>query len=257
MPEGPEVRGYYNYIKPNLLNSVVTELKFISGRYHTTPPQYYNDLLTALPLRVTELHVKGKTIFINLDSKFWMSFTHGMTGYWDTHPSKHARIQFTMDNGKLYYTDPRNFGRATIYMDAESYSAALDALGPDVMCDTTDFNAFYFRLDKKPKTKIGAALLDQKLVCGIGNYMRCDILWYSRIHYLRTIGSLTQSERIELFNAVKTLCAHWIEWNERESECSESESDDYTLIYNKDVDCYGNKVLRKTWLSRTIHYVDF
>jgi hypothetical protein len=79
--------------------------------------------------------------------------------------------------------------------------------------------------------------------------MRCDILWYAKLHYTRTIGSLTEKERLDLYNAVKVLTFHYLNRNEDE--------DDYCLIYYKDHDTYGNNVNRTKWLGRTIHYVEW
>ena len=95
----------------------------------------------------------------------------------------------------------------------------------------------YSRINNKPRSKIGAVLLDQKLIAGIGNYMRCDILWYAKLHYTRTIGSLTEKERLDLYNAVKVLTFHYLNRNEDE--------DDYCLIYYKSIEYFYMKPIQR------------
>lgn len=251
MPEGPEVLEYYQFIKPILMNNTITEIRVLSGKYLK---KEVPGLERTGKFTVEELLVKGKCIFIKCSISgsfdlFAMSFTHGMTGWWDTERDKHSRIKLSIDDTHhLYYNDPRNFGTVKVYTDHNAYLEAQDALGPDVLDENTTFDLFYSRLLTKPRSKIGAALLDQKLVSGIGNYMRCDILWLAKLHYTRTIGSLSTSELQALYNAVKTMCCHYLNTDESDP--------DYTLIYYRDTDPYGNKVHRTTWLGRTVHYVE-
>ncbi|NDD53592.1 hypothetical protein EBZ39_06900 [bacterium] len=245
MPEGPEVLEYYNFIKPILMDNTITEIRVLSGKYLKKEVLGLERIGT---FTVKDVLVKGKCIFIDFDS-FMVSLTHGMTGWWDTERDKHSRIQMCIgDTHHLYYNDPRNFGTVKVYTDHQSFVEALDALGPDVLDDNTTFDLFYSRLLRKPRSKIGAALLDQQLVSGIGNYMRCDILWLAKLHYTRTIGSLTAHELQTLYDAVKTMCVHYLNTDESDPH--------YTLIYYHDFDVYGNKVHRTTWLGRTIHYVE-
>lgn len=256
MPESPEVREYYNFVKSSLLNKSIENIEILSGKYQKCNPEYWNILQENISNKnkVTDIIVKGKTIFIEIECKnnsIWLSFTHGMTGFWDTEQIKHSRILFRIKNGEVvYYNDPRNFGTMNIYINRIDYENAIGHLGPDVLHENLTYDQFYSRIDKKPRSKIGAVLLDQKLIAGIGNYMRCDILWYARLHYTRTIGSLTEKERLDLFNAVKVLTFHYLNYNN-------TDDNDYCLVYYKEHDSYGNKVNRTKWLGRTIHYVEW
>lgn len=260
MPESPEVREYYNFIKPILLNKTINNIKILSGKYQKNKPTnwdilekkiYNKNYIISKKNYVSDITVKGKTIFIEISIKndfIWLSFTHGMTGWWDIEFTKHSRISFELENNiTLYYNDTRNFGKMSIYIDKIDYENAINHLGPNVLDENLTYNEFYSRIDKKPRSKIGAVLLDQKLIAGIGNYMRCDILWHCRLHYTRTVGSLNEKERLDLYNSVKTLCLHYLNYND--------DQDDYFLIYSKEKDPYNNEVKRTKWLGRTIHYV--
>ena len=61
----------------------------------------------------------------------------------------------------------------------ESY---VRALGPDILADPPDIEGIVARLrGADPGTAIGEALLDQRLVAGIGNLWRAEALWRARI----------------------------------------------------------------------------
>merc|ERR1712094_41164 len=62
---------------------------------------------------------------------------------------------------------------------------------------------FVNKLDKiikrNPKKVIGEILLEQKLLAGVGNYIRSDILWLSKISPFRKIIDLKTEEKNLIF----------------------------------------------------------
>ncbi len=85
----------------------------------------------------------------------------------------------------------------------------LASLGPDVLPVEGPFDADEARrrLSLRPEREIGAALLDQQAVAGIGNYLRADILFLCRIGPFRTVGSLSGDEWTCLLGAIPNVCA--------------------------------------------------
>jgi endonuclease VIII len=68
-------------------------------------------------------------------------------------------------------------------------------LGPDILADPPDLDAITARLRvTDPRTAIGEALLDQRLVAGIGNLWRAEALWRARISPWRPLGELEDEE---------------------------------------------------------------
>jgi endonuclease-8 len=60
---------------------------------------------------------------------------------------------------------------------------ALVALGPDVLADPLDLPGVVVRAAQRPpETEIGDLLLDQRVVCGIGNIYRSEALFLSGVH---------------------------------------------------------------------------
>jgi endonuclease-8 len=68
-------------------------------------------------------------------------------------------------------------------------------LGPDILAPAPDFGAMVSRLRLAPaSTPLGEALLDQRLVAGIGNKWMAEALWEARISPWRAVGGVADAE---------------------------------------------------------------
>lgn len=86
---------------------------------------------------------------------------------------------------------------------------ALNQLGPDVLADHFDAAAVIRRLRSSPDLEVGAALLDQSLIAGLGNVFKSEVCFASRIHPFRQLATLSISELTALVtNARKLLTAN-------------------------------------------------
>lgn len=257
MPEGPEIRRYFLYINPLLIDSTIKRINVLSGKYLNKTP--IKNLEKVKDILIKKCFVKGKTIFIEFESELvkGMSFVHGMTGYWSEKLEKHSRLYIELNETKfLYYNDPRNFGIIKVYETEGEFKDAQDQLGPYVLDELT-YSQFWSRFNKKKRSKLGTVLLDQKVVSGIGNYLRCDILWYVRkicgynsVTHNRLIGSLTEDEKRCLHNVTINICRYRAELPYN----LEFPLEDF-YVYNQKYDIYGNEVIRENFGGRTIHYV--
>jgi endonuclease-8 len=71
----------------------------------------------------------------------------------------------------------------------------IRSLGPDILADPPDFDAMLSRLRSADGgLAIGDALLDQRLVAGIGNLWRAEALWRAQISPWRKTGELSDEE---------------------------------------------------------------
>lgn len=81
----------------------------------------------------------------------------------------------------------------------------LHDLGPDILAshDPAELAA---RLDTvDPATAIGDALLDQRVVSGLGNIWRCEALWVGRVHPRTPVGEVATQARFALMRAAAQL----------------------------------------------------
>jgi endonuclease VIII len=82
----------------------------------------------------------------------------------------------------------------------------LAQLGPDILATPPDLDAMIARLRAAPQARdVGDALLDQRLVAGIGNMWRSEALWLARISPWRTLADVTDDELREILEASASL----------------------------------------------------
>ena len=67
-------------------------------------------------------------------------------------------------------------------------------LGPDILADPPDYEAMLTRLRRENTREIGDALLDQRLVAGIGNVWKVESLWAMRVSPWRRLSGVTDEE---------------------------------------------------------------
>lgn len=82
--------------------------------------------------------------------------------------------------------------------------AVLDRLGPDPLRDDADPERVWEALRKRSRP-IGDALLDQRLIAGVGNILRNEALFVSGIHPLRRSDRLTGEQFRALWETVSRL----------------------------------------------------
>jgi formamidopyrimidine-DNA glycosylase len=120
-------------------------------------------------------------------------FHFGMTGLlvWtgdgdENH--RHDRIVFRLDGGELRYRNMRRFGGVWVARSERERDAATGRLGPDAL--DLDSELFQELLSRR-RGAIKPALMDQKLIAGLGNLLSDEILWRARINpraQARTLG---------------------------------------------------------------------
>jgi endonuclease-8 len=80
------------------------------------------------------------------------------------------------------------------------------SVGPDILGDPPDFGTMVKRLRAEPQEReIGDALLDQRLVAGIGNLWRAEALWEARVSPWRRLGEVGDDELRAVLEAAHAL----------------------------------------------------
>lgn len=122
---------------------------------------------------------------------------------------KHHHVVFEMDNGAtITFNDPRRFGFMELAAKGEDYR--LDHIGPEPL--SNNFNGPILRAALKgKKSKIKAALLDQRVVAGLGNIYVCEALFRTGISPRRAAGRLKVTETDTLAAHIKDVLAEAIE----------------------------------------------
>jgi formamidopyrimidine-DNA glycosylase len=103
----------------------------------------------------------------------------------------HDHVVFRMSSGAVVtFNDPRRFGHMKIVpRDALDREPLLQALGPEPLGNAFDA-AMLARACRGKKTSLKAALLDQKVVAGLGNIYVCEALHRARLSPKRLAATI-------------------------------------------------------------------
>jgi formamidopyrimidine-DNA glycosylase len=109
----------------------------------------------------------------------------------DTQYDSHDHVVFEMSNGGVVvFNDPRRFGFMTLLSGRElAAHATLARLGPEPLASRFDAAALASALASR-KTTLKAALLDQRVVAGLGNIYVSEALHRARLSPKRTASTL-------------------------------------------------------------------
>jgi endonuclease-8 len=80
-------------------------------------------------------------------------------------------------------------------------------LGPDILGELPDYETMVARLRADPAREIGDALLDQRLVSGIGNLWKAEALWQARVSPWRRLEELDDADLQAVLEAAHTMMA--------------------------------------------------
>jgi formamidopyrimidine-DNA glycosylase len=214
MPELPEVetvrRGLASMISGRRI--VRVELRRPDLR-RPFPPKLAAQLNGAL---IGALGRRGKYILIELDEDGLLLLHLGMSGRLtagraELPPAAHDHVVLTLDDGTVIrFNDPRRFGLVDYLRRGEaSQHPLLAGLGPEPL--EPGFDGPYLRGALAGKlTPIKAALLDQRLVAGLGNIYVCEALFRARLSPRRLAASIGRGRAERLAAAIKSVLAEAI-----------------------------------------------
>ena len=156
MPEGPEVRKIAESLAKRVGGKNLLSYEILGGRYETHgEPDGFKDLSRSLPIQIAGAGCHGKFIFIILSGGSSIWCTLGMTGSWTRKREPHSKIKFTLSDGEIFFTDPRNFGTIRFVSDGKMLIDKISSLGPDMLGEDVSNERFLERIRScKKKTCI-------------------------------------------------------------------------------------------------------
>ena len=204
MPEGPEVKTTTDFLK-KFVGKQISGFTILSGRYLKKEEGIPNtDSTVVLPAILESVNCKGKFIYFTFsydkgNKNYYLFSTLGMTGMWTTEKTKHSRLAILIDNKmSLYYNDMRNFGTLKFINDKIFLDKKLKSLGPDVLNDEVTWDLIKAACLNKPNKTIAECLMNQSVISGIGNYLKSEILYKSKISPHRVCKDIEDEEWIAL-----------------------------------------------------------
>jgi formamidopyrimidine-DNA glycosylase len=174
---------------------------------------------------VTGLRRRSKYILADLTSGETLLVHLGMSGrmlisgdplgkFVHDHPApeKHDHVVLHLENGaRITFNDPRRFGAMDLVQTAcAEIHPLLARLGPEPLGNA--FNAPYLiNALKGRNTPVKSALLDQRIVAGLGNIYVCEALFRARISPRRRAGQISASRISSIVPIIRDVLGEAIE----------------------------------------------
>lgn len=207
MPELPEVETAKRGLEARLLGRQITS--FVQRRADLRFP-----LPPDLPERLTGCRVLGferraKYILVALDSDHSLMLHLGMSGrllFDGPAAGKHEHLTFGFDDGTtLRYVDARRFGMLDLVANARlDHHPRLAALGLEPLGADFDGKALQRMLAGR-ESSVKTALMNQRLIVGVGNIYACESLFRAKILPTRSAKSLKPSEHRRLTATIRSV----------------------------------------------------
>jgi formamidopyrimidine-DNA glycosylase len=217
MPELPEVETITRGLAKRVTGDVI-ESVWIGNKPEPlkSPASAIAALLQGA--HIERVHRAGKHIVIDLARNSKSAVSRNLAGHWVVHlgmtgrlliagpqmeVAKHTHLIAKLASGReLRFVDPRRFGRLSVVepMDEDQNGSVFTGKEPLEV----EFNTFAALFHKRD-TPIKSALLNQKLLRGMGNIYADESLFRAGVRPRRRAGKLTQVELKRLHAAIQKI----------------------------------------------------
>lgn len=266
MPELPEVEnvciGLSLVMNGKEINNIVLNRNRLRN---DLPPMFCERLKNQKVLNVTR---RGKYILVNLQNYVWIIHL-GMSGKISTFekdsyiPNKHDHVFWEINGKILAFNDPRRFGDMNISSKEISYRP-IKEMGEEPFEISVDN---FFQKLIKTKKPLKTALLDQKIIAGLGNIYVCEALWQSHLSPFKISNSVSKKQTEFLLFNIKEILKKAIKAggsslkDYRKLDNSEGGFQKYFKVYNQQEkpcptpNCFG-VIKRKIQSGRSTYFCE-
>lgn len=226
MPELPEVQTIVNQLKEKLVGKTI---KNVDVRM---PKIFQGNTADVIDAKIIDVIRRAKIIFIRLSNDKYIavhlkmtgqlifsgdkgdegnkgyvgetiSFSQGIAYSGFSLPSKTTHVIFTLNKGKLFFNDLRQFGWVKI-VGSEELGVMNEKLGPEPFEE--DFTLEYFtKICSNWGRPIKLLLMDQEKIAGVGNIYANEALWYSSISPMKRGREIDKPKINELYKSLKMV----------------------------------------------------
>lgn len=208
MPELPEVETIRKGLRGLILKKKICKIRVLCEK------SFVGELAYG---RVKDIRRFGKALVIDLDGGRSLMIHLRMTGqlifdgkeryaaghpsenFVDKLPNRQTRVILELENGVLYFNDQRKFGFIKVLDTKEAENDPfIKKLAPEPWQMSPE--EFYDKLQRHKNASIKAVILNQSIICGLGNIYADESLFLSNIHPARKAGTLTKTEAKVLLN---------------------------------------------------------
>ena len=227
MPELPEAETIARQLHQALAGRRLGRILSYRADIVHGDPQLLRKLLTGRRFSrlgvVERVHRRGKRVVLQLQGSVKLVFHLGMSGRLtivDRHepvePHTHLRIEIPSTGCELRFRDPRRFGGVWCLAGSDVAPASSRwvgrKLGP-LGVEPLETTAAEFRRLLNRRRQVKALLLDQRIICGLGNIYCDEALHAAGIHPLTRAEELETKRADRLLRAIKSTLNRAIRFN--------------------------------------------
>ena len=205
MPEGDTIRTAANRVGAALVGHEIESIETPHPRFGK---DRWAEKLAGRGVRAVDAH--GKHLLIRFEGGLTIHSHLRMTGAWGVYPRGRRwhrgghrawLVIRTTDNEVVQFDGPV----LELMTDGRTrFDPRIARLGPDVLADEFDEAACIRRLREDDQTRtLGDALLDQRIVAGIGNMWKAEGSWRAQIDPWRRLHDVADEDVLSIIREVR------------------------------------------------------
>jgi endonuclease-8 len=202
VPEGDTIHYHANQIRPVLEGRVPDSIETLHRRFSR---DRWAERLQGQA--VTSVDAHGKHLFIRFENGLVIHSHLRMSGKWRV---RDADYPIPRNTWLLIRTPEKVVAQLNgpvlelMTNSRTRLDQRIAGLGPDILAPELDEDTFLRRLRTDDPTRtIGDALLDQRILAGIGNLWKCEGCFDARIDPWRRVGDVSDAEALEIVHAAR------------------------------------------------------
>ena len=248
MPELPEVEVVRRGLERGVVGRTIATVQVHHPRAVRRHLAGATDFAALLAGRtVTAALRRGKYLWLPLDSGDALTGHLGMSGQLLVVPPEkpaetHLRIRFTFAGGgrELRFVDQRTFGGMVVVAGGAALPSTISHIARDPLDGQFDDEAFVTALRAR-RTGIKRALLDQRLISGIGNIYADEALWRARLHGNRPTDKLTRPATRVLLGHVRDVLGASLQQGGTSFDALYVGTDGVSGLFERSLNAYGRE----------------
>ena len=278
MPEGPEIKIITNWLDGYTKGTTILDCPDeypLNSKSEYKKVTGFRNLIGKVLSNVT---CKGKQIFFHLcpnpsepsspsgSLDFYLNSRLALEGKWSPNEGNNTRFWIKLnglnsEHKMLYFDDSMNYGGLDL-LNVTEYNSKLDSIGPDLLSDNIPFDFYKFKIkgNRIRNKQICDFLMEQSYFSGIGNYLKCEILYECKIRPDKKLCDLPDQDVYNLWNnsirIIKLSYQHGgltikTFWSPEGNKGIFPKK-----IYGNQVDSLGNPIIKETFKDKRVtHWV--
>lgn len=202
MPEGDTIYRTAVSLRPALEGRTIAGVRLRDR-------QFEPDRL--LGATVTSVEARGKHLLMHLDRGGAIHSHMGMTGSWHIYrrgepwrkPAHYASLVLAVDELDVICFSPKLL--ELLSADQLRHHVHLRTLGPDLLAREFDVPGAVSRFRARNNVPLGEAVMNQTIVCGIGNVYKSDLLFLMGFDPFAAVARFTDDELTAMIDRARRL----------------------------------------------------